>query len=248
MAGRVWDPVIPLLSDRHEVLAPTALGHNGGPAATERPFRAAHVIDDMERVLDEHGLDRPHIAGNSMGGWIGVELARRGRAKTVCAFSPAGFWNAGTRDQRRAASRLKLMMRGARLTRPISAQLMRSGAFRRIALREASLHGSRVDPRLAQQCAEDVAGCTVALDLLGSGEQIAPLDPVPCPITFAWSAKDGVLPAKVNGAIARERVPGATYFELQGVGHVPMIDDPQLVAETILGVTGGQPAAALREA
>ena len=50
------------------------------------------MVDAAESFLDEHGLARPHLAGNSLGGWVAIELARRGCAASVCAFSPAGFW------------------------------------------------------------------------------------------------------------------------------------------------------------
>ena len=53
------------------------------------------VIDESERYLDERGLDRPHLAGHSMGGFIALELARRGRAASVCVFSPGGLWSDG---------------------------------------------------------------------------------------------------------------------------------------------------------
>ena len=64
-----------------------------------RPVRIADLVDDVERILDEHVIDRPHVAGNSLGGWMALELARRGRARTVCALSPAGTWAAGTPEQ-----------------------------------------------------------------------------------------------------------------------------------------------------
>jgi pimeloyl-ACP methyl ester carboxylesterase len=54
------------------------------------------MVDAAERYLDECGLDRPHLAGNSMGGFVAIELARRGRAASVCALSSAGFWTAET--------------------------------------------------------------------------------------------------------------------------------------------------------
>lgn len=238
MSARAWDRVTPLLEPRHEVFAPTALGHNGGPPAQRRPARVADVIDDAERFLDSKGLERPHLAGNSLGGWIAVELARRGRARTVCALSPAGFWDGGERNQTVPARRLRAMMLGARLIGPAAPLLMRSGRFRHVALREASRHPARVPPEEALAGRRDVLGCAIARDLLASDEQIAPLDPLPCPVTLAWSRDDGVLPLAVNGAIARERLPAARFVELAGVGHVPMTDDPQLVAETILGATG----------
>jgi pimeloyl-ACP methyl ester carboxylesterase len=69
-------------------------------------------------------------------------------------------------------------------------------------------------------------------------EQVAPLDPLPCPITLAWSEKDALLPVAFYGPIARERLPRATFTILPDVGHDPMMDDPALVARTILDVTG----------
>ncbi|HUO36911.1 MAG TPA: alpha/beta fold hydrolase [Mycobacterium sp.] len=73
------------------VYAPTLLGHRGGPVAQRRPAALTDVIDAAELYLDEQGLDRPHLAGNSMGGGVAIELARRGRAATVCALSPGWF-------------------------------------------------------------------------------------------------------------------------------------------------------------
>ena len=91
---------------------------------------------------------------------------------------------------------------------------------------------------------EDSVACTVTVDEVFSNDdgQIAPLDPLPCPITLAWSEKDSLLPVATYGEIARERLPQATFEVLPDVGHVPMFDDPELVARTILAVTGaGRP-------
>jgi pimeloyl-ACP methyl ester carboxylesterase len=37
------------------------------------------------------GVERPHVAGNSLGGAVALELGRMGAARSVCALSPAGF-------------------------------------------------------------------------------------------------------------------------------------------------------------
>jgi pimeloyl-ACP methyl ester carboxylesterase len=173
MSGRVWDRTIPFLKAHHQVLAPTLMGHHGGATPVERPVRLGHLVDDIERILDQSELGRPHFAGNSLGGWIALELAGRGRASSVCALSPAGFWNLGTRRQLEPPTRLKRVIREAR---------------------------HRVSPLRGR--------------------------------------KDRILPLHVNGAIARRRMPSAQFIVLPGVGHVPMIDDPQLVARTILESTG----------
>lgn len=91
-SGRIWQDVVPLVSAHHDVHALTLLGHHGGPAIQRHPPQVSDVVDAAERDLDDLGIDRPHLAGNSLGGWIAIELARRGRAASVCAFSPAGFW------------------------------------------------------------------------------------------------------------------------------------------------------------
>jgi pimeloyl-ACP methyl ester carboxylesterase len=58
--------------------------------------------------------------------------------------------------------------------------------------------------------------------------------PLPLPITLAWSGADAIVPVELNGAVARARLPDARFVVLDGLGHVPMIDDPERVARTIL--------------
>ncbi len=113
---RVWSGVTGLLAGAHDVIAPTMLGHHGGPPARKRPASVEHVVDDAERLLDELGLAKAHLAGNSLGGWAAVELARRGRALTVCALSPAGAWGS---DGARRAMVLRRTVRDTRRSRAI---------------------------------------------------------------------------------------------------------------------------------
>jgi pimeloyl-ACP methyl ester carboxylesterase len=68
-------------------------------------------------------------------------------------------------------------------------------------------------------------------------QQIAPLDPLPCPVTVAWPEEDVFIPVASYGPNARNRLPQATFQILPDVGHDPMMDDPALVARTILKYT-----------
>lgn len=241
MSAGVWADVFPLLADRHDVMAPTATGHRGGPKLTGKATVAA-LTDEMERLLDARGLDRIHIAGNSMGGWMAIELARRGRALTVCAFSPAGFWTHGKSDETRASDKLRRTRRRVHLVRPVAPALLRFACLRRLATQDAADHGERLTPAHALDALLDIARCTAANDMLRPSESVEPLDPLPCPMTLAWSGNDRILPPHVYGATARERLPGAQYLLLPGVGHVPMIDNPRLCADTILATTRALPA------
>ena len=141
---RVWHQVVPLLADEFEVIVPTALGHHGGPEPISRPATIADVIDDAERVLDELGLERAHLAGNSLGGWTALELAGRGRALSVCALSPAGLWGEVWDEEDRVTGILRATLRDAPRSRRILPLLTRSSRFRRWALRSVAVNGDRV--------------------------------------------------------------------------------------------------------
>jgi pimeloyl-ACP methyl ester carboxylesterase len=244
LSGSVWQDVVPLLSSYHQVFAPTLLGHRGGPPAQRvqrRPVTIWDVIDAVEEYLDEHGLQRPHLAGNSLGGFVALELARRDRAQTVCALSPAGFWSTADGSLARAANKVHRIATVSRLAVPAGALAFRSATVRRLSLRflDTACHGDRLTAaRLVEMC-KDAGACTVTNEVLSTeDEQVAPLDPVPCPITLAWSAKDSLLPVATYGKVAQERLPQAAFEILADVNHVPMLDDPDLIARTILTVTG----------
>jgi pimeloyl-ACP methyl ester carboxylesterase len=237
LSGSVWQDVAPLLAAHHEVFTPTAVGHCGGPPIQRRPVRIWDVIDAAETYLDEAGLDRPHLVGNSMGAFVAIELARRGRAKSVCALSPAGFWSQALRA--RAMRKVRRSVAMGRLTRPFIPSMTKSAALRQRGMRDMAWHGDRVSPGRAIEMTDDAIGCTVTSEVFSTDEeQIAPLDRLPCPITIAWAEKDALLPVEPYEKFARARLPQATFEILPGVGHLPMIDDPELVARTILTVTG----------
>src|SRR5215211_3287480 len=91
---RIWELVLPALERRHDVLAPTLAGHAGGPPI-EGPLTASSVPDAVERAMDAAGFDDAHLVGNSLGGYVALQLAARGRARTVVALAPAGGWAQG---------------------------------------------------------------------------------------------------------------------------------------------------------
>jgi pimeloyl-ACP methyl ester carboxylesterase len=228
---RMWQPTIPSLSAQHQVIALAALGHHGGRPCDERPCLHAHVVDDAERSLDAMGIDRVHIAGNSMGGWMALELARRGRARSVCAFSPAGMWE--TTRNFEGAKKLRATIALTRMTRATLPLTSKLRAIRHFALRDTAEHGERVPAELLISMADAVLGCSVADDLLSTPEKCEPLS-VNCPVDIVWSDKDRIFPPEPFARSARERIPGARHLMLNDVGHVPMLDNPELVARTIL--------------
>lgn len=99
--SREWNTVRSLLPE-FETIAPNMSGHADGPAIPPGPVTVKTFADSVERAMDGAGLGTAHIAGNSLGGWVAMELMRRGRARSVAAFSPAGgsIGNAESRSSR----------------------------------------------------------------------------------------------------------------------------------------------------
>jgi pimeloyl-ACP methyl ester carboxylesterase len=240
-SGGDWRETVPLLVADHTVYTPSALGHRGGPAVQRRPATIWDVIDASERYLDEKGLHRPHLAGHSMGGFVALELARRGRAASVCAIAPAGLWS----DEFRVRA-IKLVRRNvalARLMHPLTPFLMKSPRLRRYAFRDAMLRGDRLSADRAVEIVDESVGCTIVKDIFnGADEHVAQMDPLPCPITIAWAEKDIVIPIDHCDSIAREHLPHATVTVLSDVAHDAISDDPDLVARTILATSGAATA------
>jgi pimeloyl-ACP methyl ester carboxylesterase len=88
---RTWELVLPMLERKHDVLAPTLPGHAGGPPLNG-PTSAESLVEAVERVMDAADLPIAHLVGNSLGGYLALNLAARGRAASVVAFAPAGGW------------------------------------------------------------------------------------------------------------------------------------------------------------
>ena len=236
MSGSVWDPLRPYLEDHHVVHTPTLLGHRGGNRPPRRPVRFTDVVDDVERQLDALRLDRPHLAGNSLGGWAALELARRGRAASVCALAPAGFWEPGARGRIRA---LEQAARLARLTRYVAPLGLSVPLVRRLSFAGVAEHGERMTAAQARRATRDLLGCTVLDELLTDDAALAPLPEPGCPVHVAWSEHDRLFPPERFAGRVAAVVPGASTEVLPGLGHVPMIDDPAAVAALVLRTTGG---------
>jgi pimeloyl-ACP methyl ester carboxylesterase len=244
MCAETWLPVLPLLSAHHDVVVLTLPGHfRGEPVAADDPFDLGHTLDLLEAALDEVGVEKAHLVGNSLGGWLAAELARRGRGLTYVGLSPAGGWELGSREARRTTGRL---IRGGRLLpriEPRLAQLSRQPRFRRIALSDLVADGATATT--ADECEllmTSAARCQVYAAVLAQAPTQAPpayFPRLPCPSALVWGTKDRLLPSPRYSERWRRALPGVTFTPLPGVGHVPTYDDPKALADAVLATTLG---------
>jgi pimeloyl-ACP methyl ester carboxylesterase len=178
------------------------------------------------------------VVGNSLGGLIALELGQDDLARSVTALSPAGFWG-GARDFLYVRALFGSILTAARLAHPVARPLTRSVAGRRAMMGWLYARPRNVAPEVAFDDLENMlrARRTVR-HLIRQAYTFAPGEPRDVPVTIAWAEQDRVLLPYQAGR-ARQVLPHAAHVWLDRCGHVPMPDDPELVAETILAGTRG---------
>src|SRR5205085_7936158 len=139
----VWKPVIPLLARERDVLAVDLPGHGDSPLAPQVPPTPVGYAELLAAALDRLGLESVDVAGNSVGGWTGLELAKLGRARSVVALGPAGLWP--KRSPRTAFATLWLLHHAP----PPPPVVLRSRLGRRVLLCRIYRRPERVRPREA---------------------------------------------------------------------------------------------------
>jgi pimeloyl-ACP methyl ester carboxylesterase len=205
------------------------------------------MADAIERQMDARGIDKAHLAGNSQGGWLSLELAQRGRALSVVGLCPAGGWERGSPEERATIRFFARSEWALRLSKPWFETIARRPRMRAIAVRDVVAHPSRFSASSAHAFLETAAGCSIVDDLLAlgrKGEAFGELGPIDCPVTIATATRDRLFSRPGHFAKLRRLLPDADWVVLEGLGHLPMVDDPEQIAELILSVTGaGEPRA-----
>ncbi|KOG55007.1 alpha/beta hydrolase [Streptomyces virginiae] len=231
---QAWHPVLDILAAEHDVIAVDLPGFGASePLPAGVPYSLGTVAPALGALCTALGVERPHVAGNSLGGLLALEMGRSNLVRSITALSPAGFWTEG--ERRYAFATLLAMRAGAKaLPLPAVRRLSRTAAGR------AALTGT-IYARPARRPAEAVVAETLALrdatgfeDTLAAGGSVRFTDDVPgLPVTIAWGTRDRLL-LRRQGIRAKHTVPGARLVRLPGCGHVPMNDDPALVSRVVL--------------
>ena len=237
---RTWELILPALERRHEVLAPTLTGHAGGPAVNGGISQEV-LVDAVERAMDDAGFETAHVAGNSLGGFVALQLAARGRARSVVALAPAGGW---APDDDAQYERLTIQARVVELARaaaPHADAIVSSPEGRRRATELTTVNFEHIPAELLAHQIGGVAGCDGAeafIEHARSNGWTLDAERISCSVRVVWGTEDRLL--KWPSAAVRFRdnwLPGADWVELDGVGHCPQLDVPAETADLILGFT-----------
>ena len=238
LSSRSWQPVLDELELRHDVVAIDLPGFGGSPPLPDGSAPTpARLADAVESELDRLSLKAPAVVGNSLGGWVALELARRGRAARAVVISPSGLESPPERalvialnEQMRLRARFGAPL-GRWLTAPALARVMLFGGLRSQPWRlspdaaAGDLHDFGYSPGFQSTLRSTIATRVPTW-----------LSEIRVPVRVAYGTLDlmlGVFTAPRFAAAIR----GAELVPLPAVGHVPMLDDPELVARTILDFT-----------
>jgi pimeloyl-ACP methyl ester carboxylesterase len=237
---RTWELVLPALERRHAVLAPTLAGHAGGPAF-EGPASDSALADAVEAAIDDAGFETAHIVGNSLGGWLALQLAARGRARSVVALAPAGGWAPGDDSYLETLAYFETMQEQLLRAAPHAEALLATREGRRAATRYTATRFEHIPVELLAHQMRGALRCEALVPLNAYARAAGwnlEAERVDCPVRVVWGAADRILPWPSAAVRFRDQwLPHADWVLLDGVGHCPQLDVPLETAQLILGFT-----------
>lgn len=222
----VWEPVMERLERERDVIAVDLPGFGRSPGLRNGHAPTPQALAGaVASLLDDLGVQRAHVAGNSLGGWVALELAKAGRALSVAGLCTAGLWSQPLgprpgRDVREIGRRLL----------PVLPAMLRSAKGRRVVLGGSVGHPERVPPEAAARLVRsyltspgyESANAAMRTAVFSDFEHIR------VPVTLAWGDLDRIVRRP------RQSLPDWRTITLHGCGHIPTWDDPGQVARTLL--------------
>jgi pimeloyl-ACP methyl ester carboxylesterase len=249
MSQNVWKDVAPLIAGidvadpaapatgRYEVFAPTMLSHNGGRKGPKFLSSAA-LADDVERRMDALGWRTAHIVGNSLGGWVAFELERRGRARTLTGIAPAGGWRHFTPAKFEIVGKFLAGMPLWLLTLALGPRVLKLPLSRKLAYLPVSATADSLSDEDLVQIIDDVSHCPAYYQLLLKSLTLPGLLEMAdgtVPTHLVICEKERVLPHPRFTRHFTTALPKDTQItHLDGVGHIPMFEAPNRIADLIV--------------
>jgi pimeloyl-ACP methyl ester carboxylesterase len=228
---RDFAAVVPLLSERFDVLNMDLPGSGRSPALLERPTVAA-ITDAVVRTLDGEGVGRVHVLGNSLGARIALELALRGRARSVVSIAPSGLNVPPERlVQGTGMAVARLVMRtGAPLIEPLSRFALGRTALL-APLKARPWNTGREEAVGAREGFSDTRDYWRTLLWALLVDVPRGMDRIDCPVTLVQGTADWI----ASGQTVRylPLIPGSRFRPLVAAGHAPQSDRPKTIVHLV---------------
>ena len=235
---RSWTPILDRLAEHREVIAVDLPGFGDTPPLAGE-VSIATLTDSVADFIREQGLDGVSTAGQSMGGRIVLELARRGVGGDTVALDPGGFWS--HRELIVFGATLRPSITLVRALRGMLPTLLGNPVGRTLLLAQLSARPWALSP---ETVLPDVRGLAdspstgAAMNALTKGpkQQGAPAGTVPGRVTIGWGRRDLVTVPR-QAARATELFPDAELHWFERCGHFPQWDAAHEATRLILDGT-----------
>lgn len=230
LSRRSWDPVLASLAEHFDVIAVDLPGHGDSePLPPEVEPQPAALAAAVQHLLDELGVVTPHVAGNSLGGWVALELARITPVASLTLLSPAGLWRRNTPAYCRASLRVSRWL--ARHASGALTRLVRFRAGRVLALGHIHGRAAQVTSEYALAEIQDMgtsSGFDAVLAATATRRWTTDDSATRAPVTVAFGSRDLLLLPHQSRHV--DQLPPGTHLDtLPACGHIPMADDPGAV-------------------
>lgn len=234
-ARTVWKPIVPALAKDFEVIAVDLPGHGRTPWARRTVMTPAAMAGYVLETLEACRIDRAHLVGNSLGGWVALELAAAApaRVRSVTALAPAGMRDA-------PATRIKLSFKLNRYlavaSRPLLPLMLASERLRGLGLAHNSPVWRTWAVETCRDAAEAMAGAAgfdAALEgTIGRVASCAATIPPSIPVAVVFGDTDNILPARTSQS--RRHLPAhGRWLDWKRCGHAIQLDYPERVVELV---------------
>jgi pimeloyl-ACP methyl ester carboxylesterase len=233
LSRRVWDPVIPALAEHFEVIAVDLPGF-GDSAPLPAPVEPspANLAAAVAGLLDDLGVAAPHLAGNSLGGWVALELAQLRPVASLALLSPAGLWRSDTPLYCRVSLGVPRWL--ARHAAGLLSYLVKYRLGRALILGQTHGRPMHLSPEYARATLREL-GTSPGFDATfraTARRHYRAHSPISAPVTVAFGSRDVLLLPHQSRHV--ERLPAGTRVgELPACGHVPVADNPAAVIALI---------------
>jgi pimeloyl-ACP methyl ester carboxylesterase len=232
-ASNAWKPLLPELENYGTILLVDLPGHGGNPLDPEIAMDPASMANAIADLISELNLPPVHLIGNSLGGWIALELAaaKPDLIASVTGLAPAGLWLTPFLHRIPGTDLSKRM---AKASSGIAPTALKSLAARRLGFSRISPHWEEMDYQTLLDAVTAMSGSDgyyPAWDAtLNRRFDSIISDRIPTTIVFGDS--DFVLPERT--CQERSLAPAhAKWIVLEKVGHAPMWDEPSKVVKII---------------
>jgi pimeloyl-ACP methyl ester carboxylesterase len=187
----------------------------------------------FESIKSEYGIDSFHIVGNSLGGWIALEMAadQPDRIMSLTGLAPAGLWLVPASGRLPSEARSYYLAKALRpfLRVGLKSQVMRSIGFSKVSPKWQELsYETCVDASMAMA---NCSGYFPAWDGMLTRRFDAQV-PESVRVTILFGDSDNTLPFPISQE--RSLAPAhAAWLVIDNCGHAPMWDQPELVVKII---------------